>query len=166
MAVVLAMLSVELSQEGFPGAVITGSSSPSTPLVPRLPGPKSLRWQHPVLMVQERGHSEEKTLRLNGSKHMRMMAPLLSEGHRALDMSSHQGRRHWLTPFSPCPVQPDLPASLLVTPLQPPSHLSASRTYLHTSAPGPLHWLSPLCGISLPTWLTTSFYQMSAQTFL
>lgn len=40
MAVVLAMLSVEQSQEGFLGAVITGKAQPSTPLVPWRTGPK------------------------------------------------------------------------------------------------------------------------------
>lgn len=40
MAVVLAMLSVEQSQEGFLGAVITGKARPSTPLVPWRAGPK------------------------------------------------------------------------------------------------------------------------------
>lgn len=56
MAVVLATMSMEPSQEGFPGAVITGKGSPppppATPLEPQLTAPKWLLQQYPVLQVQ------------------------------------------------------------------------------------------------------------------
>lgn len=68
MAVVLAMLSVEPSQEGSPGAVITGKGSAlHSPGVPDH-GPNVAAAAAPVLVRQERKHGEEKTLRLNNNK--------------------------------------------------------------------------------------------------
>lgn len=59
MAVVLAMLSVAPSQEGFPGAVITGKGSPpATPLEPQLTAPKWLLQQYPILQVQSWARNE------------------------------------------------------------------------------------------------------------
>lgn len=60
MAVVLSMLSVEPSQEGFLGAVITGEDSTLHPTGALITGPKLLQRQHPILVVQEWEHGERK----------------------------------------------------------------------------------------------------------
>ena len=58
-AVVLTMLSVESSQEGFLGAVITGKGSTLHPTGAPLTGSKWMWQQHPIL-VQEWEHGEGK----------------------------------------------------------------------------------------------------------
>lgn len=69
MAVVLTMLSVELSQEGFPGAVITSRGSTLHPTGAQL-RPKVAAAAASSSSGAGLGANEEKTLRLNNNKYM------------------------------------------------------------------------------------------------